>query len=170
MVKPFVTEETIKQVSALKAAYEHVLQAVEMLAEEECIVSMPEAAKLIAHTGAELNFLIQELQEELDSLGESGGGSTVKEALATLLGKVSGLWNQARDYRATRGLRDSFTALSLCAAGASALQGFALAASNYELAELMLSHQKRFGSLIEAYSKAIPQVSARDTTALLESL
>jgi hypothetical protein len=166
MSKPTPKEETIRHLSDLKATYEHVLHAVDLQSNEEHIVSKPEAAKMVAHTKSELTALCNQLEQELKILGQPGGNSTIKEAVTTLLGKIAGAWNHARDYKASRGLRDAYTALSLCAAATTTLHGFALVVNDVKIANLALSHQETLSNLIIAYSKEIPKVSARETASL----
>lgn len=99
--------------------------------------------------------------ESLDALLERLGGheaSPVKSTVSAIEGFVAGAIDKLRKTKVSKGLRDDYTALSLCAAGYTMLNATANAMLSPEVADLAKAFLTDYARIVMEISEALPGI------------
>lgn len=149
-------------VADMAAVEKHILEAVERQSEDDGIKEFPEAAQLIGRIGSVLKNHVQELERHAESFGGGSAATAVKEAVTGALGFVAGLYDKVRKDKASRALRDDYTALSLASVSYVMLHTTALGLSQGTTAEIALSNLRELNQILIELSQAIPRVVLKE--------
>lgn len=149
-------------VADMAAVEKHILEAVERQREDDGIKEFPEAAQLIGRIESVLKNHVQELERHAESFGGGGAATAVKEAVTGALGFVAGLYDKVRKDKASRALRDDYTALSLASVSYVMLHTTALGLSQGTTAEIALSNLRELNQILVDLSQAIPRVVLKE--------
>ena len=115
-----------------------------------------EAAQLIARIEDTIDRHLVDIKVALERVG--GTESQLKKAVGAALGVVAGLYDQVRDEKVSRMVRDDIAALNFAAACYQMLHTTALAMHDQRLADLALKHLEDFTPLIMDLSQVLPAV------------
>lgn len=155
--------ETLQQyVSDMLATEKHILEAVERQREDDSVKQQSQASQLIGRIHSTLHQHTQQLDQHLNTNFE--GNSAVKEAVASTLGAVAGLYDKLRTKQVSRMLRDDYTALNMAAVGYTMLHTSGLALNDQPTAAMALRNLKDLTPLITQINQVIPQVVAFELT------
>jgi len=149
-------------VADMAAVEKHILEAVERQREDDGIKEFPEAAQLVGRLESILRNHVQELESHAESFGGGGAASTVKEAVTGALGFVAGLYDKVRKDKASRALRDDYTALSLASVSYTMLHTTALGLSQGTTADIALNNLREINQILIEISQAIPRVVLKE--------
>lgn len=157
-----VRTDTLQQyVGDMLALERHIHDAVRRQRDDEKVQKQSEAHTIISRVEAQLDEHIEHLEQHLESLGGSPT-SVVKEAVTAVTGAVAGLYDQVRDEKVSKMLRDDYAALSLAAVSYTMLHTTGLALTDQETADIALKHLKHWTPIVVDISEAIPLVVANE--------
>lgn len=153
--------ETVRHyVSDMLTTEKHIREAVEGQVQDDSVKQQPQAGQLINRIYTTLQQHVDQLERHSEQIG--GGTNSVKEAVASTLGTVAGLYDKVRTKQVSRMLRDDYTALSMAAIGYTMLHTTALALNERSTADLALRNLKDITPLITEISQVIPPVVANE--------
>ncbi len=151
-----------EQIADQMALQDHVLEAIERQRGDAEVLKNVEANKVIIEADRVLKEHIAELKtiaREYNAEGES----SIKKAVAEVLGVAAGLYDKMRDYKVSRMLRDDYTAFSLVAMGYTSFHAFSLTVGEPRLAELAVRHLKDVTPVLVEISRVLPVVVVDET-------
>ncbi len=154
-------KDTIQHyVGDMITAEKHIHEAVKRQVDDESVKQQPEASAVINKISMVLQSHINQLEHHNEQLGASSAG--LKDAVASTLGVMAGLYDKVRTKQTSRMLRDDYTALSLAAISYTMLHTTALALNYPTTADVALRNLKDITPLITQISQVIPQVVTRE--------
>lgn len=146
----------------MHAVESHILEAVERQLDGDAIKAYPEASRVVQT----LKTTLQRHTDGLKAAVEAREGNSVKgalkEALADTLGFVAGLYDKVRDDKASRMIRDDYTATSLAAVSYHMLHTTALGLKNTEIANMAIRNLKDLTPILVDLSKVVCNVVAKE--------
>jgi hypothetical protein len=155
-------EDTLREhVSNMLALERHIHEAIRRQRDSEKVEMQIEAHNIISRAEAQLDEHIEHLEQRLETLG-GNPASPIKEAVTAVAGTVAGLYDQVRDEKVSKMLRDDYTALNLAAVSYSMLHTTGLALKDAQTADLALQHLKHWTPVIVDISETIPLVVTRE--------
>jgi ferritin-like metal-binding protein YciE len=149
-------------VADMLAVEKHILEAVERQRNDDDIKQFPEALQLVGRLETTLKGHVQTLEGQLQAYAGGGAAGAVKEALTGVLGAIAGVYDKVRKDKASRALRDDYTALSLASVSYGMLHATALGLSQGSVAALAKSNLEEINSLIMELGLAIPRVVLKE--------
>jgi ferritin-like metal-binding protein YciE len=154
--------ETLQQyVSDMLAVEKHIHDAVKRQRDSEKASKFPEAHSIFSRIEAQLDEHIEHLEQHLEMLG-GNGASPIKEAVSAVTGAVAGVYDQVRDEKVSKMLRDDYTALSLASISYTMLHTTGLGLTDHQTADIALRHLKHWTPIVVDISEAIPLVVAQE--------
>lgn len=154
--------DTLQQyVSDMLALERHIHDAVRRQRDNDKVQDNSQAHSIISRVEAQLDEHIEHLEKHLESLG-GDPTSTIKEAVSAVTGAVAGLYDQVRDEKVSKMLRDDYTALSLAAISYTMLHTTGLSLTDQNTADISLKHLKHWTPIVVDISEAIPLVVAQE--------
>ncbi len=155
-------KETLQQyVGDMLAVERHIHEAVRRQRDSEKAAKFPEAQNIFTRIEAYLDEHIEHLEQHLESLGGKGA-SPIKEAVTAVAGVVAGIYDQMRDEKISKMLRDDYTALNLAAISYTMLHTTGLALADHQTADIALRHLKHWTPIIVDISEVTPLVVAQE--------
>lgn len=155
-------QEFLQQhVGNMLATDKHIHEAVSRQRDDKNVQQLTEAHQLISRIESTLDRHIQDLEQQLQHLG-GDASSPVKDAVASTLGAVAGVYDKVRSSTASKMLRDDYTALSMAAISNTMLHTTGLALHDNLTAEISLRHLHDLTPLITEISRVVPTVVARE--------
>lgn len=146
----------------MAAVEKHILEALEKQHQSEDIKQFVNAHQVIHRLMDVLRQHVQTLETHLEGFQGGGTAATVKEAVGGVLGAIAGLYDKVRKDKASRALRDDYTALGLAVISYTMLHTTALGLRQGATAEIALRHLKDLTPIQVELSKIIPQVVLRE--------
>jgi hypothetical protein len=123
------------------------------------VKQFPNASRLMDRAEETVDRHLAAIQE---CAGQLGGESTVKKAVGAALGAIGAAFEKIRDDRASRILRDDYTALSFAAVCYEMLHTTALAIGDRTVADLALRHLKNYAPLVIELCEVVPEVVVQE--------
>lgn len=149
-------------VADMAAVEKHILEAVERQREDKGIQEFPEAHQLVGRIESVLRNHVRELESHAESFGGGGAATAVKEAATGVLGFFAGLYDKVRKDKASRALRDDYTALSLASVSYTMLHTTALGLSQGTTADIALNNLREINQILMDLSQVIPKVVLKE--------
>jgi hypothetical protein len=147
--------------SDMLALERHVLQPLQHQVEDEDVVAMPSAHRVVAEAVAISQKHERALETRLESLG-GHAGSPVKSTVSAALGGIAAAIGNARKTEVAKYLRDDYTAMSLASAGYTMLQTTARAFNDEATARLATQHLADYATIIMTLSATLPTATIAD--------
>ena len=119
----------------------------------------PTASRLMAEAEEIVDRHMEAIEQCADRLG---GQSVVKKAAGAAMGAVGAVFEKMRDDRASRMLRDDYTALNFASMCYEMLHTTALAVGDNTVAQLALQHMKDYTPIIVELADTVPEVVVRE--------
>jgi ferritin-like metal-binding protein YciE len=152
-------------VSDMLALERHIRVPFNTQEKDDDLAKYPDARHLVTRLVALADNHIEQLDSCLDSLG-GHEASGVKSAVTQFEGAVAGAIDKMRKTKISKALRDDYTALSLCAAGYTALLATANALGEQRVATLAESLLQDYTTTIIEIGSTLPGIvvlELRDT-------
>lgn len=147
-------------VTDMKAVETHIHDAVARQLESDDTRAYPDAVRVLTT----LKTTLERHTTALEAYNEQteGGGlkEAVKEAIGSALGVAAGLYDQVREDKVSRMIRDSYTATSLAAISYHMLYTTALGLKSDAVATLALTNLKDLTPILVDLSKVVCTVVA----------
>lgn len=102
------------------------------------------------------------LERTIDAYGGSLQ-TNVKQIITEMLGAAAGLYDELRDHKLSRMLRDDYTALTLASAAYGMLHTFGLAIEEPQIAAIAKKHLEDLTPLVLAIGDLVPQAVVDET-------
>lgn len=154
-------KDTIQHyVGDMIATEKHIHEAIKRQADDESVKQQSDASEVVNQMAMVLQSHINHLERHNEQLGGSSAG--LKDAVASTLGAMAGLYDKVRTKQVSRMLRDDYTALSLAAISYTMLHTTALTLNDRTTADVALRNLKDITPLITQISQIIPQVVTRE--------
>lgn len=147
-------------VNDMLAVEREIHQAFSRQKHDEGLKEFATAHQLIARIEDTIDRHLVELQRCLERLGTSE--SALKKAVGSVMGAMAGLYDQVRDDKVSRIVRDDNTALTFAVVCYEMLHTTALAMKDQQTAELALKLLKDYTPLIMGLSDVLPSVIVRE--------
>ncbi len=153
---------TLQQyVGDMLALERHIHDAVRRQRDDENVTSHPKTHGVISRIESTLDEHIEHLERHLKAIG-GDSSSPVKDAVSAVTGAAAGLYDKVRTDKASKMLRDDYTALGLAAISYTMLHTTGLALNSEETANIALRHLRHWTPLIVDISEVIPLVVAKE--------
>lgn len=147
-------------VSDMKAATEHILEAVKRQNADSRVSQSTPTHALLQRIETSLQMQIQQLTTQLERYGPSSP-NPMKEAFAQITGAMAGLYDKVRPQTISRMLRDDYTALSLATVSNTMLHTTALVLNDPQCAHVaLLNTQQLAGFIVELGQAVLPEVES----------
>lgn len=147
-------ESLLGYISDMKNATNHLAGAFARQIEDDNVKKNPAVLTLITRLHQVSETQVKALQAEIDRFGGSTSDS-IKEALTSMTGALTGLYDKVRSTPVSKMLRDDYTALSLAVVSNEMLHVTALAANDALTARVALSNMEQLAPLIIEVGEAV---------------
>lgn len=148
-------------ISDMLALEEHVRVPYEAQLKDDDFSQFPAAKALLQRLSDRSNAHIDALRGALEQEGGHEAHS-VKSVVSGAAGAFASAIDMMRKTKVAKGLRDDYTALSLCTASYSMLLTTANAYGKPQIAQLAQSHMRDYAQIIMEIASALPEVVVAD--------
>jgi hypothetical protein len=152
-------------VTDMAAVETHIQEAVERQLNTDDINDYPEARRVLQQLHDTLGRHVTALEGVIDQTKGGNVKEAVKEAIGNVLGFAAGMYNKVRTDKASRAVRDTYTATSLAAISYHMLHTTALGLKDQRVANMAVSHLKDLAPLLVELSKVVCHVVAKELAA-----
>lgn len=152
-------------VTDMAAVETHIQQAVKHQLGTDAVKSHPEAQRVLEQLNQTLQRHITALEGVVDKTEGGNIKETVKEAIGNVLGVAAGLYDKVRTDKASRAVRDTYTATNLAAISYHMLHTTALGLKEQRVADMAISHLKDLTPILVDLSKVVCNVVAKELAA-----
>jgi len=148
-------------VSDMAAVEQHIHEAVERQLRGDELNPYPEARRVVEELRSALERHLSVLRREVESHSEGRDFvDTIKKAVGGALGFAAGIYDKVRPDKASRIIRDNYTATSLACASYQMLHTTALGMKDQRVADMALNHLKDLTPILVQLSEVICTVTA----------
>jgi len=161
--------EITTYVSDMIAVEKEILSPVETQLADADIQSYPEAHTLLTKLQAVLKEHIDHLEHHLETLG-GHPASGLKSAVSHVFGAAASAVQSVRKTKASKSLRDDYTAVSLACVAYEMLYTSSLVTRNETTGKIALQHLEDLTSIIMEISDIIPGAVVKELLELDPSL
>jgi len=141
----------------------HILKVLDWQLESDDIRQFPNAHQLLDRLAGVLRQHLDTLEDHLTGFPTpSGSTHTLKEALISAIGSVSGMYDKAFRHWVSRVLRDDLTALSFATISYTIFHATAVGLRQGATAELALRHLKDLTPIVIELNEVLPHIVLRE--------
>jgi hypothetical protein len=149
----------------MAAVEQHIHEALERQLKGEALNPYPEARRVVEELRSTLERHVDVLHRENEGADGKDVVEMIKRAVGGALGFFAGLYDKVRTDKASRMIRDNYTATSLACISYQMLHTTALGLKNDRVADLALNHLKDLTPLLVELSEVVCTVVARELAA-----
>lgn len=149
-------------IADLISVLRHTCEAVERQSNDSNVCRVSGASRVVQDINQMLRRQLTALEQRQQSLGGSGMVGTVKEAVTSVTGFITGLYDKMRSETASRALRDDYTALNFIYLCTGMLHTTALAVRDVQTAELTRQNMDELPPRIMALHGLVPHAVVAD--------
>ena len=154
-----------KHLADMAAVESHIYEAVRRQlkhTEEADHALHPDTTELLGRIERTLELHKATLERTIDAYGGSLQ-TNLKQLVTEVLGAAAGLYDELRDHKLSRMLRDDYTALNLAAVSYGMLHTFGLSVDESQIATIALKHLNDLTPLVAELGDLIPRVVVDET-------
>lgn len=156
-------QHTVQQyLGDLIAVVRHVGEAIDRHARDDRLSRIHNAGPAVREASVVLKRQLAAMEYHAKTIGGTGVTGTIKEAVTSVTGFLTGLYGTMRGEPASRMLRDDYTGLSFVSICTSMLHTTALAVGDARTADLTRQHLDELPPVIMAISGLVPYAVVAD--------
>lgn len=149
----------------MAAVEQHIHEALERQLKGEALNPYPEARRTVEALKSTLEQHLEALHREIEGADGKDVVEMIKRAVGGALGFFAGLYEKVRTDKASRMIRDNYTATGLACISYQMLHTTALGLKDERIATLALQHLKDLTPLLVELSEVVCTVVARELAA-----